>query len=107
MVTASGPPLHVVAVGRGAVADDRVGDGGHLGVGEPDGALRVDPVDDRVEPADRVGATGGGVVVGGVVERLDDRADGGIGGQAAAPGLLQRVLGEQGAGADGRVAALL
>ena len=84
-----------------------VGDRGDLGVGEADGALRVDAVDDRVEPADRVGAAGGGVVVGGVVERLDDRPSGGVGRQPAAPGLLQRVLGEQRAGADGGVAALL
>ena len=97
----------VGAVGRGAVGDDRVGDRGDLGVGEPDGALGVDPVDDRVEPAHRVGAAGGGVVVRGVVERLDDGAGRGVGGQAAAPGLLQRVLGEQRAGADGGVAALL
>ena len=72
------------AVGARAVGDDGVGDGGDLGVGEPDGALGVDPVDDRVEPADRVGAAGGRVVVGGVVERLDERAGGGVGGQAAA-----------------------
>ena len=75
----SGLPRHVLAVGGGPLGDDRVGDGGDLGVGEPDGALGVDPVDDRVEPADRVGAAGGGVVVGGVVERLDDGAGGGVG----------------------------
>src|SRR5688500_14538177 len=107
MVMASGPPFRVLAVGRGAVAHDAVGDGGDLGVGEPDGALGVDAVDDRVQPAHGVGSAGGGIVVSGVVEGLHDGADGGVGGQAAAPGLLQGVLGEQGAGADGRVAALL
>src|SRR3954463_13024041 len=101
------PPRHGLAVGLGSLGHERVGHRGDLGVEEPGGALGVDAVDDRIEPAHRVGTAGRGVVLGGVVEGLDERAYGGVGPQTLAPGLLQRVLGEQRAGADGGVAALL
>src|SRR5918998_6644721 len=91
----------------GPLVGDAGGDGGDLVVGDPDRALGVDPVDDRVEPPDRVGAAGRGVVVGGVVEGLDEAAGGGVAIQVRPPGLLQRVAREQRAGADGGVAALL
>src|ERR687894_2977439 len=102
MVMASALPVR-----GGPLVGDVGGHGGDLVVGQPDGALGVDPVDDRVQPAHRVGAAGGGVVVGGVVERLDQAARGGVAVLVGPPGLLQRVAGEQRAGADGGVAALL
>src|SRR3712207_6025159 len=95
-----------LSLGGGPLVDDGPGDAGDLVVGQADGALGVDPVDDRVEAAHRVGATGGRVVVGGVVERLDQGAGGRVAVEPLAPGLLQRVLGEQRARADGGVAAL-
>src|SRR5690606_39155391 len=64
-------------VGGGAVGagqsgrDDPVGDVGDLlGGGAPE-AVGGDHADDREDPARDVGPAGRGVVVGGVVERLD------------------------------------
>jgi len=73
----------------GPLVDDARGDRGDLVVAQPDRALGLHPVDDRVQPAHRVRATGGGVVVGGVVERLDQAARGDLRGQVGPPGLLQ------------------
>ena len=54
------------------------------------GAVAGDRDHHREDPADQVGPAGGGVVVGGVVERLDGRADraGQVGGRVVP--LLQR-----------------
>jgi hypothetical protein len=89
----------------GAAGDDLGDDLGDLGLGPAHGALGGgDGHDDRVEAAREVRPAGGGVVVGGVVERLDRGADGGgqVGLDAVA--LLQRAAGEHRARADGVVA---
>src|SRR3712207_8626846 len=94
-------------LGGGPLVDDGPGDAGDLVVGEPDGALGVDPVDDRVQPSHGIGQPAGGIVVRGVVERLDDGPGGGVATQPGTPGLLQRIAGEQRARAHAGVAALL
>ena len=80
--------------------DDPVGDGRDLVVGQPAAAVGRDHVDHREDPAGQVGAAGGRVVVGGVVERLDDGRDAPVGVEVVAVELLERAAGEQRAGAD-------
>src|SRR5690242_160588 len=58
--------------------DHGVDDGADLVVGEAPVAVDRDGRDDGEEPAGEVGAARGGVLVGGVVERLD-RAEHGVG----------------------------
>jgi hypothetical protein len=71
------------------------------------GALDGGGHDDREDAPGHVGAAGGGVVVGGVVERLDGEL-GGVGHRHAGPvALLERRVGEQRTGADRVVAVLL
>src|SRR3954468_23457383 len=74
--------------------DDGLGDRRGLGVGEPVGAGGGRRHDHGVDLAGEVRAAGGGVVVGGVVERLDGEPDDLLGGDAGAVALLQRRLGE-------------
>ena len=71
------------------------------------GALGGDGDDHRVDAADGVRAAGGAVVVGGVVERLDQAAHAVVGRGVRVVALLQRRLREQRARADPRVAGLL
>ena len=83
------------------------GDGGELAFRDAAGAGPAHGVDHRPELADRVRAAGGGVVVGGVIERFDGDGDGLLLGQVGPPELLQRAAGEHRAGSHGVVLLLL
>src|SRR5436190_17342631 len=68
---------------------DDVDDGTDLVVGEPAVAVRGDGRDDREDPAGEVGAAGGGVLVGRVVEGLDGAERGVLDRELLVPELLQ------------------
>ena len=68
---------------------------------------RVDEGERRPDPAAEVRAAGGGVVVGGVVQRLDATRTAAVGVHARAPQLLHRPPREERAGPDAVVVVLL
>src|SRR5688500_15828600 len=86
--------------GRGAVgadeagADDVVGDRADVGIGNASVAVGGDDRDHREDAPGEVGPTGGGVVVGRVVERLQGGRDGLCLVEVVAVQLLQRAAGE-------------
>src|SRR4249919_2475702 len=73
---------------------DDVDDGTDLVVGEPAVAVRGDGRDDREDPAGEVGAAGGGVLVGRVVQGLDGAERGVLDRELLVPELLQGAPGE-------------
>src|SRR4051794_19834645 len=95
------------AGGPGAGPAARLGDLARPGSGQLPVALRRARHPPRKDLPDQAGATGGGVLVGGVVERLDPERHRLVEGQPRPVALLQRRLREQRAGTDPVVVVLL
>src|SRR5947209_3009407 len=96
-----------LAAGSGlALGEQGTDDGGELAVVDAFGAGGGGQVHRGIDAAGDVGAAGGRVVVGGVVERLDRDPDRLGPRQTFVPQLFQGAAGEQRTGAD-RVVVLL
>src|SRR5690349_6613322 len=90
-----------------ALVNDRLHDPGDVVLAQAPEPVSGHIRDDRVDAAGQVRATGGGVVVGGVVEGVHGQSDRAVAVDVVAVALLQRAASEHRAGTDGEERVLL